>query len=199
MATQRICSIDGCDKPVKARGWCNAHYQRHAKYGDPEAGRALNDAPLKFLLSIDLDKEIMDCIIWPYALTRGGYGQFKNRGEKQAPHRFMCERMHGPAPSGEHHAAHSCGNGRGGCVNPFHLEWKTPKENAVDKLLHGTDNRGEKHYRAKLTELDALNILASKGKVTASELAKRFNVSTGAVLQIWSGRNWHWLSEKSSD
>lgn len=33
----RICIIEGCDKPVKckSRGWCNPHYQRWYRHGDP--------------------------------------------------------------------------------------------------------------------------------------------------------------------
>lgn len=29
------CVIDGCEKPVKARGWCCGHYARWTKHGDP--------------------------------------------------------------------------------------------------------------------------------------------------------------------
>lgn len=34
---QRICSIDGCELPHVARGWCSSHYQRFRAYGDPNA------------------------------------------------------------------------------------------------------------------------------------------------------------------
>ena len=30
----RTCSIDGCDNEVRARGWCNLHYQRWYEHGD---------------------------------------------------------------------------------------------------------------------------------------------------------------------
>jgi hypothetical protein len=29
------CSIDGCEKPARGHGWCNAHLQRWQKHGDP--------------------------------------------------------------------------------------------------------------------------------------------------------------------
>jgi hypothetical protein len=36
LATEAACSVDGCDKPVKTRGWCQQHYMRWWKHGDPE-------------------------------------------------------------------------------------------------------------------------------------------------------------------
>lgn len=33
--TDRICSVPDCDKPIKYRQWCGAHYQKLMKYGDP--------------------------------------------------------------------------------------------------------------------------------------------------------------------
>ena len=32
----KLCSVDGCERPVKARGWCAMHHQRWLKHGDPE-------------------------------------------------------------------------------------------------------------------------------------------------------------------
>lgn len=31
-----ICSIEGCESAVRARGWCNKHWKRWSKHGDPE-------------------------------------------------------------------------------------------------------------------------------------------------------------------
>lgn len=35
MASQRICSVEGCGKPHKGRGFCGKHLLRFRKYGDP--------------------------------------------------------------------------------------------------------------------------------------------------------------------
>lgn len=37
---EATCAIDGCERPVSKRGWCNAHYLRWYRHGDPLAGGA---------------------------------------------------------------------------------------------------------------------------------------------------------------
>ncbi len=32
---KKACKIDGCDKPVKGHGWCNMHWYRWKRHGDP--------------------------------------------------------------------------------------------------------------------------------------------------------------------
>lgn len=34
-STSRTCSIEGCEKPAKTRGWCDMHYSRWKRHGDP--------------------------------------------------------------------------------------------------------------------------------------------------------------------
>lgn len=38
MAHSRICSVDGCGKPHRTKGWCVNHYWRFRFYGDPLGG-----------------------------------------------------------------------------------------------------------------------------------------------------------------
>lgn len=33
--TNATCTLDGCDKPKRARGWCVAHWNRWRRHGDP--------------------------------------------------------------------------------------------------------------------------------------------------------------------
>lgn len=56
MSSNATCSIDGCGKPLEARGWCAAHYMRWRKYGDP--GQA---APLRPKRSPHSTCQVEDC------------------------------------------------------------------------------------------------------------------------------------------
>ena len=31
----KVCTIEGCERPFRARGWCATHYARWSKHGDP--------------------------------------------------------------------------------------------------------------------------------------------------------------------
>jgi hypothetical protein len=48
-----ICAVEGCDREVRARGWCNMHYARWYRHGDP---LALRPKPGKFHLVPYLDE-----------------------------------------------------------------------------------------------------------------------------------------------
>lgn len=64
------------------------------------------------------------CLIWPFAREgRVGRGMLGHNGKSAWAHRLMCEMVRGPAPIDKPQAAHSCGNGDQGCVNPRHLSW----------------------------------------------------------------------------
>lgn len=54
----RICTIDGCEGKYSARGYCNRHYLRWKKYGDPMSG---NDAPLAAIDHADGSRTCSSC------------------------------------------------------------------------------------------------------------------------------------------
>lgn len=81
------------------------------------------------------------CLVFPFYRNPNGYGQFGHLRKMRWAHREMCELVNGPPPGPEYEAAHNCGNGDGGCVNPRHLKWKTKSQNRLDALKHGTGVR----------------------------------------------------------
>lgn len=129
------------------------------------------------------------CLLWPFGRTEG-YGTFGagGSGKLKYAHRYMCELVHGPAPTPKHQAAHECGNGGGGCVNPKHLKWKTPSENMCDKTAHGTQTPGPK---GKITIEQAREIQALRGKMKQRDIAEMFGISRSNVGYIqnktWRG------------
>lgn len=42
---ESTCSIEGCERPAKCRNWCQQHYMRWYRTGDPENGVRFNQKP----------------------------------------------------------------------------------------------------------------------------------------------------------
>lgn len=191
-----ICTIPECGKPVVGRGWCNAHYLRWMNHGDPLGGGTSLGLPQRFIDEVVLSYQGDDCLIWPYCRNSHGYAKIDNERSRNLTrfvHRRVCEIVYGPPPAPKDHAAHNCGRGQDGCVNPRHLAWKTHKENMADKRIHGTMPEGDRSSRGKLTSDDVRQIRYLRDKVSYRVIASIFGVGKSAILAIYSGKTWRCL------
>lgn len=193
MAVKKLCKVDGCENPSRRRGWCNAHYHRWKAHGDPLGGGTPHGALLRWIVETALPYNGDDCLIWPFGRDSRGYGFITVDGKHQYASRYVCEQTYGQPPTDDHEAAHSCGKGHEGCVNPNHLSWKTRNGNHADKLTHGTHNRGERHNLAKLTEADVRRIRKLSKSITGLALADMYGVSPTTIYDIINGYTWGWL------
>lgn len=188
----QACTVDGCKKNAHwkakgVRGWCFSHYCRWRKHGDPEAGGVTPGSCLAWIeehASYTGD----DCLPWPFKSKVRGYGRVAHKGKLRSASRVMCEIVHGLPPQEDMHAAHNCGNGHLGCMNPKHIRWATPVENAADKAEHGTDARGSQMPFAKLTESDVREIRASP--LSSRIVAEKYNVDPAHIRLIRRGKIW---------
>lgn len=185
-----VCTIDGCGRPNKARGLCLAHSERVKRTGSPQA-----DIPIRhrgegqqFILDVARIPYTDDCITWPYARDKLGRGFGSHRGKTTIASRAVCIEAHGEPPSPSHEAAHSCGNGHLGCVNPHHLRWATRTENEADKIAHGTRLRGEKMKNHILTDADCEAIRALRGSMSQKAIATIYGVSQQHISAVQTGR-----------
>lgn len=194
MATQHICSIDGCGKKHQSRGYCKSHAYRFRTHGNPLVKKQASFEEIDvFYNEIAVAFGGDECLIWPFARNPNGYPRVYQNGGKKYAHRVICEKVHGAGPEGKPDVAHSCGNGHLGCVNPKHLRWATKRENTQDTVLHGTKSRGERHGNSKLTESDVREIRLLCETHTQKQVAALFNVGRHAITDIIAGRNWAWL------
>lgn len=189
------CSVDGCEKHSHARGFCAAHYYHFRKRGDPsKKAPKKTSRVMEWLLSHVDHEDEEECLTWPFSTNIHGRASMRLRGKTSSAYREMCRLAHGEPDSDVMHAAHSCGKGHLGCINPNHLRWDTPKGNEADKVLHGTSNRGESHGLSKLTVEQVYEIRSMHGMATQREVAIKFGVSQGHVADIWNRRVWRWLA-----
>ena len=117
-----ICSIDGCGKPAHSRGWCQAHYRRWFTHGDPHFTN--RGAPARYLAEILEHRNANECLIWPFNRGAEGHGKIIWNGRHSVRvAEVICQLLYGDRPTPKHKPIFSCNNGRGGCVNHYHIRW----------------------------------------------------------------------------
>lgn len=195
MATSRICSVEGCGKAVYRKStYCQGHHRRVERHGNPCASVAFGSFPVrataKDWVAAHLGHSGDACLIWPFKRDAAGYGSWSKNGSTTPAARMICEKVYGPPPSPIHQCAHSCGQGRSGCVNPRHLRWATPTENYKDRRIHGTDDAGDRNPRAKLSWVQVEEIRLNKDGLSNSKLAALYGVSGTWISSIQRKLSW---------
>jgi hypothetical protein len=119
-------------------------------------------------------------------LTGGpGYRTVNIGGGNKYVHRLVLEAFAGPRPEGSE-ACHC--NGIRTDNRRENLRWDSAQANQMDRVSHGTSNRGERCGSAKLTESQVLEIMASKDP--GCELSKRYGVAQQTISGIRNGHRW---------
>lgn len=193
-----VCSIDGCEAQSVCRSWCDKHYTRYKRHGDPlhvtqidTRGMSIEDK----LLAHGYDETETGCWIWRGVSPGQRYGKLSLReaGEHvyRSVHRLAYECWVGPIPEGWV-VRHRCDVTQ--CINPEHLEVGTYADNSGDMVVRGRqrDQRGEKHNMSKLTWTDVDNIRRTyyAGGITQSELGARYGVTQSQISAITRGVRW---------
>lgn len=147
-------------------------------------------APLEWIKNVAMDCDSEDCLDWPFSKDVNGYGVIFISGKRSGAHRVVCEMKHGSPPSEVHQAAHRCGMGHFGCVNPSHVSWKTRSENEQDKADHGTKANGSRNGASKLSDNEVKKIRQFYGSKSRLDLSRMFGVSEWTIGQIQKGHSW---------
>ncbi len=175
-----ICTVEGCDRRVNARGLCHRHYWRWRKHGTVELPRG--DDPVAFFWSLVDRRGPEDC--WEFTASRFkfGYGRIRFGGRSVTAHRLAWTLTFGD-PGPELNVCHRCDNPP--CCNPAHLFLGSDRDNVQDAL-----QKGRRVPRSSIPHqtVAAIKRLALDGWGIA-DIARAYGVTSSAVKHIKQGRS----------
>jgi len=118
------------------------------------------------------------CLVFTGAVIPTGYGHVRYEGEVWRVHRAAWTERHGPIPVGLN-VCHHCDNRP--CIEDRHLYLGTTQDNVDDR-----QRRGRQRYRAKLTDAQVREIMASTERQV--DTAARYGITQGHVSNLKHGR-----------
>jgi hypothetical protein len=71
------------------------------------------------------------------------------------------------------------------------IDWKTPKQNAADRIAHGTQVRGSKCHNVRLSAEQVKYIRGSDRSL--GDLARELGVDKGTVAAVRRNKSWRHL------
>lgn len=185
---QRLCSVEGCDRPVDSRGWCQLHYLRWYHKGDVGGAESTH-----CYLSLDdpggierhlLGKRRIDpngCWVYTGIITDMGYGRKSVNKRLHFTHRLSAWLWKGMPLDGQHQALHRCDNPP--CFNPDHLFVGTQSDNMLDMLAKG------RAWTNKMTAETVREIRAADEPSTIN-LARLYGLTPQSIRDIRRRRTW---------
>lgn len=181
------CIIESCTSQRRSAQYCANHYYSFKRYGDPlYKQRVMNQ--IEWIRRV-VQEETDECVIWPHHVV-SGYGIVSFNGKPTPAHRAALILFTGQNPA-EMHACHGACHNRL-CINPRHLSWQTPKQNAADKHRDGTAQVGVNSPRTRLTEMDvaAIRQRRKSGEIYRT-IAVDFGISIAAIQRICANTSFH--------
>lgn len=105
-------------------------------------------------------------------------------------HRLVLETFVGPCPEGYQACHFPDRNPANNALS--NLRWDTQAANQADRVVHGTDLRGEQVKSSKLTAAAVVSIRReyAEGGTTTYELAAKYGVSRPAIGYLLARKTW---------
>lgn len=191
----KICCVKECNSPVKAKGFCGAHYRKFRKYGDATVVKMVQ---LHGMTPAERWAHYTDksdgCWLWNGYKDPHGYGRLNIDGIPILAHRLGWELVNGPIPAGKY-LCHSCDTPA--CVSPAHMFVGDPADNSIDMWTKGRARpghvAGEKHGCAKLTDDQVREIRKSVG--ASHVVGEKYGISGRQVRAIRNREAWTHIEE----